>query len=57
MKKNDNKDLVEQYKSIMKDYEPKPFISADWPMENGVYKQYSAFENQTVSVGGTSYSL
>ena len=57
MKKNDNKDLVEQYNSIMKDYEPKPFISGDWPMENGVYKQYSAFENQTVSVGGTSYSL
>lgn len=57
MMENDNKDLVKQYTSIMKDYEPNLYTSGPWPMENGVYKQYSAYENQNNSVGGTSYSL
>lgn len=57
MANNTNKDLVEQYSSMMKDYRPILYLSGDWPMENGVYKQYSAFENQNTSVGGTSYSL
>lgn len=57
MKKNDNKDLLEQYNAIMKGYEPRPFSYGSWPMENGVYKQYSAFDNEGFTVGGTSFSL
>lgn len=44
--KMDNKemDLLQQYDAIMDGYEPLTFVSSDWPMENGVYRQYSAFE-------------
>ena len=33
------------YDNIMKGYEPSPFISADWQMQGGVYRQYSEYEN------------
>ena len=57
MKKDDNKDLLEQYNTIMKGYEPRPFLYGTWTMENGVYKQYSAYDNDGFSVGGTSFCL
>lgn len=51
-----NEDLIEKYDSIMKGYEHQTFMSSIWPMENGVYKQYSAFEESNNSVSGTSYN-
>jgi len=56
MKMNDEK-LLKQYDALMKDYEPQPFVPTNWPMENGVYKQYSAFNQDDSSIGCTSYSL
>lgn len=50
-----DKEILEGYNSIMKDYEPQTFVSGDWPIENGVYKQYSAFDESKNSVSGTSY--
>lgn len=45
-----NNDLVEMYESIMKDYKPQDFVLNVWPMENGVYKQYSAYEKNSNSI-------
>lgn len=50
------KNLIEKYNSMMRGYEPQTFVSGNWPMENGVYKQYSAFEESNNSVSGTSYN-
>ena len=49
-----DKELVEQLNDFLKDYDP-PFVSNDWPMENGVYKQYSAFDTSNTTVGATSF--
>lgn len=51
------KNIIESYNSIMKGYETQTFVSGNWPMENGVYKQYSAFNESDNSVSGTSYKL
>ena len=50
-------EIIEKYNSIMKGYEPQNFVPSNWPMENGVYKQYSAFEQFNGSVSDTSYNL
>lgn len=50
-------DLLQQYDTIMEGYEPLTFVSGDWPMENGLYRQYSAFEESNNSIGGTSYGF
>lgn len=52
-----DKSLVEQYGELMHGYEPQQFISNVWPLENGVYRQYSAFESSGTVVSGTSFSL
>ena len=57
MKKEKKEEIIEKYNSIMKGYEPQNFVPDNWPMENGVYKQYSAFEQSNTSVSGTSYNL
>ncbi len=53
---NKNNKLIEMYNSIMEGYEPHDFVPRNWPMENGVYKQYSAYEQSNCSVSGTSYN-
>lgn len=53
--KNNYNDLSEKYHAIMEGFNPRPFIPSNWTMENGVYKQYSAYEKSDNSVSGTSY--
>lgn len=50
------KEIIDKYNSIMKGYEHQTFVPSSWPMENGVYKQYSAFEESNNSVSGTSFN-
>ena len=50
------KEIIEKYNTIMKGYEHQTFVPNYWPMENGVYKQYSAFEESNNSVSGTSFN-
>ena len=50
------KSLQEQFNELMKGFNPK-WTSGEWLMENGIYKQYSAFETESTSIGGTSYSF
>lgn len=57
MKEEKESELLEQYNAFMDGYEPLSFVSGDWPMENGVYRQYSAFEESNNSIGGISYIL
>ena len=55
MKEEKESELLEQYNAFMDGYEPLSFVSGDWPMENGVYRQYSAFEESNNSIGGISF--
>lgn len=50
-------ELINKYDSIMKGYTPHNFVESNWPMENGVYKQYSAYEKPDNIVSGTSYKI
>ena len=34
----------ESFKRFLEGYKQNPFVSHEWPMENGIYKQYSAFD-------------
>jgi len=36
--------IEDAFNKFVDGYQPKPFISCEWPLENGIYKQYSAFE-------------
>ena len=49
--------INEIYDNIMKGYEPSPFISTDWQMQGGVYRQYSEYENNDSCPSGTSGSI
>ena len=55
----ENKDitLIEQLDSLMQGFEQLQFVSKDWPIENGIYRQYSAFESFETSLSGTSFCL
>lgn len=50
------KDVAGMFDEFMKGFEPQ-YVSNNWPIENGLYKQYSAFETVTTSVGATGYSF
>ncbi len=54
--KNRNDNLSKMYEGVMNGFSSQPYVPGNWPMENGVYKQYSAFEKTNNSVGGTSYN-
>ena len=55
MKEEKDSELLKQYDTLMDGYEPLSFVSGDWPMENGVYRLYSAFEESNNSIGGISF--
>lgn len=47
----------ELYDNLMKGYEPSSFITTDWQMQGGVYRQYSEYENNDSCPSGTSGSI
>ena len=42
---------------IIKEYEPSKFVQTEWKMQDGLYVQYSAYENNTPCVVGDIHSL
>lgn len=49
--------LSEQYSQLMRDYKPSPYVTTEWPMKDGMYQQYSGYEDNSPSVSGTSINL
>lgn len=49
--------INEMYSNLMRGYEPSPSVNNGWQMEGGVYRQYSAFENNESCPSGTDGSL
>ena len=45
------------FSELMKDYHPSEFISKEWPMKDGLYQQYSGFENDVECPSGTHSSI
>ena len=52
-----NKDLDKSYDQLMKDYKPSKYVNQDWPMKDGMYQQYSAFEDDVQCSSGTYKSI
>lgn len=58
MSKENNKSKVERvYDQIVSGYTPSEYINTDWKMRDGVYQQYSVFENNESYPSGTSKSI
>ena len=58
MEENQSKGRTnELYDNLMKGFEPSPFISTDWQMQSGVYRQYSEYDNNDSCPSGTSGSI
>lgn len=49
--------LEDRYSELMNGFEERQFIVNEWPIENGVYRQYSALDSAGKSVSGTSFCL
>ena len=47
----------EAYEKTMKNYSPSPYVNTEWEMQNGIYKQYSVYDENCVSVTGTINSI
>lgn len=47
--------LKEQYDELMNGFEDRQFIVNEWPLENGIYRQYSALDSSGAFVSGTSF--
>lgn len=52
-----DKDFNKSYDQLMKDYKPSQYINQDWPMKDGMYQQYSAFEDDVQCASGTHTSI
>lgn len=50
-------DIAEAFKQFVDGYQKSPYISTEWPLENGLYKQYSAFDRSEPIVSGTTGSI
>lgn len=49
--------IVQAFSDFMEDYAPNPYINTEWPMENGVYQQYSGYDNTTICQSGMLGSI
>ncbi len=56
MEEKDTK-LRDKFDEFVRGYEHQKFISSKWPIDNGVYRQYSALDPSEVAVSGTSFCL
>lgn len=58
MSKESNKPKVERvYNQIVSGFTPSEYVKTDWKMRDGVYPQYSVFENNESYPSGTSKSI
>ena len=51
------KTITDMYAEMMSDYEGSPMVNRDWPMKDGMYQQYSAFETDVNCTSGTHKSI
>ena len=49
--------LENRFTELMHGFMDRQFIFNEWPLENGVYRQYSAFDSSSTTVSGTSVCL
>lgn len=49
--------LLSVFDKILKEYEPSKFVQTEWEMQDGLYVQYSAYENNAPCVVGDIHSL
>lgn len=51
------KTIEEFYVDMMSGYESTSLMNREWPMKDGMYQQYSAFETDVHCVSGTHQSI
>ena len=52
-----DKTIEKEYNDLMTGYEKSPFIDTEWAMKDGMYQQYSGWDNDVVGVSGTFQNL
>ena len=52
-----DKDIAASFDELMKGYQPSEYVNTEWPMKDGMYQQYSAFENDVQCASGTHTSI
>lgn len=58
MRKDNKKSTIKPiYDQVISGYTPSKYVNTDWKMRNGVYPQYSVFENNESYPSGTSKSI
>ena len=50
-------DLQQTYSDLMKGYQPSDYVNKEWPMKDGMYQQYSAFDSDIQCSSGTHTSI
>lgn len=55
--KDNSQNNQDAYEKMMKDYTPSQYVNTEWEMQNGIYKQYSLYDDNCVSVSGTVNSI
>lgn len=50
------KDRAQVFSELMEGYQPSEYVNKEWPMKDGMYQQYSAFENDVQCTSGTHTS-
>lgn len=50
------KELAQAFSEMMKDYKPSEYVTREWPMKDGMYQQYSAYESDVQCTSGTHTS-
>lgn len=53
----DKENIQRAFSELMKGYHPSEYVSQEWPMKDGMYQQYSAFENDVQCASGTNTSI
>lgn len=52
-----DKDFAQTFVEMTKVYQSSDFVDKEWPMKDGMYQQYSAFENDVQCASGTQTSI
>lgn len=42
--KDNSQNNQDAYEKMMKDYTPSQYVNTEWEMQNGIYKQYSLYD-------------
>lgn len=49
--------ITKAYSELCNGYHPSPYVNTEWPMKDGMFQQYSGFEDDSPCSTGTLNSI